>query len=62
MIEKLQKYIREKDLFSKDANLLLAISGGADSVCLFFSLKALGYHFELAHCNFNLRGNKFMRT
>ena len=58
MIEKLKKYISKKDLFSKDANLLLAISGGADSVCLFFSLKALGYRFELAHCNFNLRGKE----
>tara|TARA_B100001250_G_scaffold217388_1_gene186490 strand:- start:11216 stop:12529 length:1314 start_codon:yes stop_codon:yes gene_type:complete len=58
MIEKIQKYISEKDLFSKDANLLLAISGGADSMSLFFSLKALGYRFELAHCNFNLRGKE----
>ena len=58
MIEKIQRYISEKNLFSKDDNLLLAISGGADSVALFFSLKALGYQFELAHCNFNLRGKE----
>jgi len=38
--------------------LLLAISGGADSVCLFFALKELGYNVELAHCNFKLRGKE----
>jgi tRNA(Ile)-lysidine synthase len=55
MINKIQKFITNKNLFSKDDKLLLAISGGADSVCLFFILKDLGYNIELAHCNFNLR-------
>lgn len=58
MIEKVKKFISSNNLFSKDNNLLLAISGGADSVCLFFVLKALGYNFQLAHCNFNLRGKE----
>ncbi|MEC7863923.1 MAG: tRNA lysidine(34) synthetase TilS [Bacteroidota bacterium] len=58
MINKIQQDITNKDLFSKDNNLLLAISGGADSVCLFFVLKELGYNIELAHCNFNLRGKE----
>ena len=55
MIKRIQQYITNKNLFSKDNRLLLAISGGADSVCLFFILKELGYNIELAHCNFNLR-------
>ena len=55
MIKKIQQYITSKNLFSKDNNLLLAISGGADSMCLFFVLKELGYSIDLAHCNFNLR-------
>jgi tRNA(Ile)-lysidine synthase len=50
------KYIKNKNLFTKENHLLLAISGGADSVFLFFILKELGYNIELAHCNFNLRG------
>jgi len=58
MINRVQKYINGHKLFTKDNNLLLAISGGADSVCLFFILKQLGYKFELAHCNFNLRGKE----
>ena len=56
MIRKIQQFIENKNLFSKDNNLLLAISGGADSVCLFIVLYELGYKIELAHCNFNLRG------
>ena len=58
MIKSVQQYIINKKLFSKDSNLLLAISGGADSVCLFFVLKELGYNVELAHCNFNLRAEE----
>ena len=58
MIDKVDQYIREKELFSKKDKLLLAISGGADSVCLFYILKKLGYHIELAHCNFQLRGRE----
>ena len=58
MIKRIQQYITNKNLFSKDNHLLLAISGGADSVCLFFVLKELGYNIELAHCNFNLRGKE----
>tara|TARA_B100000900_G_scaffold416275_1_gene450907 strand:- start:2106 stop:3413 length:1308 start_codon:yes stop_codon:yes gene_type:complete len=58
MIDKIEKYIKEKKLFSKKDRLLLAISGGADSVCLFYILKKLDYHIELAHCNFQLRGRE----
>ena len=55
MIYKVQEFITKRQLFSKEDVLLLAISGGPDSVCLFFILKELGYKIEIAHCNFNLR-------
>ena len=58
MIYKVQKFITKRQLFSKEDVLLLAISGGADSVCLFFILKELGYKIEIAHCNFNLRAEE----
>ena len=60
MIDKIEKHIKEKKLFSKKDKLLLAISGGADSVCLFHILRKLGYNIELAHCNFQLRGRESM--
>ena len=58
MICKVQEFIIKKQLFLKDNILLLAISGGPDSVSLFFILKELGYQIEIAHCNFNLRGKE----
>ncbi len=35
---------------------LVALSGGADSVCLLLKMKSEGYRVEAAHCNFHLRG------
>jgi len=58
MKNKVQHFIVEKSLFSKEDKLILGISGGADSVCLMHVLLALGYSFDLAHCNFNLRGKE----
>tara|TARA_B100000683_G_scaffold59920_1_gene58129 strand:- start:3582 stop:4895 length:1314 start_codon:yes stop_codon:yes gene_type:complete len=52
------KNIKDLDLFSKGDKLILAISGGADSVALACLLKDTGYNFVLAHCNFKLRGNE----
>ena len=56
MINIVSKFIDEKSLCKSGNKLLVAISGGADSVALFLCLKELGYYLELAHCNFNLRG------
>lgn len=38
-------------------HLLLACSGGVDSVVLFDLLVQLNYEFSVAHCNFGLRGD-----
>jgi tRNA(Ile)-lysidine synthase len=51
-----KKYIVIKNLFSKADTILVATSGGADSVVLCHLLKQLGYNFAIAHCNFMLRG------
>ena len=58
MIDSIKEFILENKLFDRKSKLLLAISGGADSVFLFFILKELGYYIEFAHCNFNLRGEE----
>lgn len=56
MLSSFKKYISEKSLFSINDKLLLAISGGVDSVVLAYLLKEIKSNFALAHCNFQLRG------
>jgi len=41
-----------------ESKLLIAISGGIDSVVLTHLCHALGLNFSLAHCNFNLRAEE----
>lgn len=55
MLEKFKSHIESNLPFLKKGKLLIAISGGIDSVVLTHLLNQLGYSIALAHCNFKLR-------
>jgi len=58
MLKEFQAHIQSKFPFLKDAKLLLAISGGVDSVVLAHLCNDSQLNIALAHCNFNLRGKE----
>ena len=58
MTQKFTAHINKNFPFLKDKKLLIAISGGLDSVVLYHLLATLNFDISLAHCNFNLRGKE----
>lgn len=58
MLESFLAYIRKENLFDPLQKLLLAVSGGLDSMVMLYLFQKAGYDFAVAHCNFQLRGNE----
>lgn len=59
-MEKIRNFIKKYDMLTTEDYVIAGVSGGADSVCLFFVLLALkselGIHFAVVHVNHGLRG------
>jgi len=52
----LQKHIENTIPFLNQKKLLLAVSGGLDSMVLLHLFQELNFNIAIAHCNFQLRG------
>ena len=50
------QHLAEHELFEKDGKFLLAVSGGMDSMVLVQLMMEAGVYVEVAHANFQLRG------
>jgi len=61
LLQQFKENIRHNNLFHAGDHLLLAVSGGIDSVVLCELCSQAGYSFTIAHCNFQLRGEESER-
>ncbi|MGV9003828.1 tRNA lysidine(34) synthetase TilS [Flavobacterium sp.] len=58
MLKKFQNHINQNLPFLKESKLLLAVSGGMDSMVLLHLCKSAGFQIAVVHCNFQLRGEE----
>jgi tRNA(Ile)-lysidine synthase len=56
--QQFEAYVSHHQLFQKQHHLLIAVSGGADSVVLCELCHRAGFNFTIAHCNFHLRNEE----
>ncbi|MBG0857899.1 MAG: tRNA lysidine(34) synthetase TilS [Bacteroidales bacterium] len=56
MLDDFLKYIEENDLIAENDRILLAVSGGIDSMVMSHLFIKAGFRTGIAHCNFCLRG------
>ena len=61
LLQKFNQYVLSERLFGKTDKLVLAVSGGVDSVVLCELCKRSGFDFVIVHCNFQLRGEESAR-
>ena len=58
MLTRLKSFIQKNNLFESSEKVILAVSGGVDSMVLAYLFHKAGFNFDMAHCNFALRGKE----
>ena len=58
MLNELKKFIAENNLIKPGDRILLAVSGGIDSMVMTHLFHRLDYETGIAHCNFSLRAGE----
>jgi tRNA(Ile)-lysidine synthase len=60
-VKQFARFIEQNTLFTPNSKILAGVSGGMDSVLMTHLLKAAGFNFGIAHCNFQLRDDEALR-
>jgi tRNA(Ile)-lysidine synthetase-like protein len=55
---RIEEHVRRHDLVPPGGEVTCLVSGGADSTCLWHTLRALGYRVSALHVNHSLRGEE----
>ncbi len=58
MLERFVEFIKGKQLIAPQQKVLLAVSGGIDSMVLLNLFEKTGFKYGIVHCNFQLRGEE----
>jgi tRNA(Ile)-lysidine synthase len=58
MLKRIEEHVRRHDLIPPGGSVTCLVSGGADSTCLWHSLRVLGYDVSALHVNHGLRGDE----
>lgn len=56
--DRFRVFIDEQNLFAPSDRVLLGVSGGRDSMLMLWLFQTQKFDVEVAHCNFNLRGDE----
>ena len=61
LLKRFLKHINEEKFFLQDKSVLLALSGGIDSMCLFHLMLESKIHFSVAHFDHNTRHGESLK-
>ena len=61
MLQRTAAYMKQQQINLNGEKVIIGLSGGMDSVCLFHILKDLGVSLEAVHVNHQIRGEEAKR-